>query len=174
MKLIALNCNHCGAPLEVREKTRFATCAFCNVKLQVHHEGNAVFSEVLEAVQERTEQIADDVARLKLNSELERLDRQWQQQQERLQIRGKDGRLSVPSKKGAYFGMGAVILIGAIVLAIAFSGNASPGTGIFGLFIIGVGIVGGMVAIAKADDYEQNRKRYQRQRLDVIKRFNEK
>lgn len=29
MRLISVNCNHCGAPLEVAEEVRFVTCAYC-------------------------------------------------------------------------------------------------------------------------------------------------
>ena len=35
MKLFSLNCNKCGAPLDVPGKVRFLTCQYCSAKLSV-------------------------------------------------------------------------------------------------------------------------------------------
>ena len=83
MKLLALNCNHCGAPLEVPEKANYLTCTFCQTQLSVQRSGGAAYTEALEKLDERTEQIADDVEILKLQAELDRLDREWTSGRER-------------------------------------------------------------------------------------------
>ena len=97
MELLSLACGHCGAPLEVPDGTRFVTCGYCSSKLEVHRSGGAIYTEVLEALQKRTEEIAGDVEILKLQNELERIDREWQSTRESCMIRGKDGGLSEPS-----------------------------------------------------------------------------
>ena len=74
MKVISISCNHCGAPLDVPLKTRYLTCSFCESRLEVQQSGNAYFTSVLEAVS----QIEEDVGTIKLQNELERIDREWQ------------------------------------------------------------------------------------------------
>ena len=83
MKILALTCNHCGAPLEVPAKTRFLTCTFCSSQLEVHRSGNAAYTEVLKALQEQAEQVADDVETLKLKRDLDELDRKWIEERKR-------------------------------------------------------------------------------------------
>lgn len=48
MKIIEVNCNHCGALLQVNEDTRFATCGSCKSRLAVRHSETATFTSVLE------------------------------------------------------------------------------------------------------------------------------
>ena len=72
MKLLALNCNRCGAPLEVPQKAKFITCTFCQTQLSIQRSGGAAYTEALEELGERTEQLVDDVEVLKLQGELNR------------------------------------------------------------------------------------------------------
>ncbi|MBN1516753.1 hypothetical protein JXA32_09315 [Candidatus Sumerlaeota bacterium] len=78
MKLQSMQCNNCGATLEVPESTRFLTCNYCNSKLSVHREGSASYTEVLEKIEQRTEKIDENLEIIKLQHELERLDREWE------------------------------------------------------------------------------------------------
>ena len=57
MKLLALNCNRCGAPLEVPQKAKFITCTFCQTQLSIQRSGGAAYTEALEELGERTEQL---------------------------------------------------------------------------------------------------------------------
>src|SRR5262245_7768063 len=77
MKLISLLCNQCGAPLEVLEGTRFATCRFCSTQLAIEQTESAYFSRVLEALGRQTTEFSKDLAAVKLQQELDRLDQQW-------------------------------------------------------------------------------------------------
>lgn len=54
MKVIPLNCNHCGAPLEVAAKAKFVTCGFCNTRLSIQQTGSTYSTEVLEDLKETT------------------------------------------------------------------------------------------------------------------------
>ena len=78
MKLISVCCNHCGAPLDVSEQSRFVTCSHCNSRLIVQHTGNAVYTELLESLQQRTEEIADEVELLRLQADLTQLESDWE------------------------------------------------------------------------------------------------
>ena len=38
MRTIALQCNHCGAPLQVSESARFVTCTHCGTQLTIRQQ----------------------------------------------------------------------------------------------------------------------------------------
>lgn len=78
MKVTSLACNNCGAPLEVAETTKFATCTHCGSRLSITHTGSAAYTEVLAQIGQHTEQMSDDLAAIRLHNELERLDREAQ------------------------------------------------------------------------------------------------
>src|SRR5688572_10122426 len=93
-------CNHCGATLDIGEDTRFVTCTYCDTKLAVRREKGALFTEVRKAVaklEKRAAKIEGDVDVLKLEAELARVERDWEQRREPLMSRSKDGRLSAPT-----------------------------------------------------------------------------
>ena len=105
MRLVSLNCNQCGAPLEVPEKVQFASCAYCSARLSIQRSGGAVYSQTLDEVEKRTEQIADDLETIKLQNELASLDRQWMLDRDNYRVKGRDGEYSVPSQAGSIVGM---------------------------------------------------------------------
>ena len=167
MKLLNLTCNHCGAPLEVPAKTKFLTCSYCSSRLAVQHSGNAFYTEVLEALEERTEQIAEDVEIIKVQNKLDQLDREWMAQRENHMVRGKHGEYRVPSKAGSMIGAAIAVVFGIIWMGIA----ASAGGGafaLFGLVVIGVAIAGAIYQAHKAEAYQQNKRIYQSRRQDVL------
>lgn len=77
MKLISLNCNHCGAPIQVPDDARYATCRFCESQLAVERLDGAWTTRVLLQIQEQTEVLSTDVQELKQSLAVEQLDRQW-------------------------------------------------------------------------------------------------
>ena len=123
MKVLSLTCTKCGAPLEVPRRTRYFTCSFCNSRLEIRSHGNAVYTELLESVHERTEQIADDIEILRLEAELNRLDNQWINQKDRYLIRGQHGTLRVPSHLGAV--VSAVVALVGGTLWMSFASASS-------------------------------------------------
>ena len=74
----AVHCNHCGGPLEVQDTTRFVTCSFCGCGLELFRSGNALYTEVLAAIEQRTRSIAEDVQAIRRQSAVDQLDREWQ------------------------------------------------------------------------------------------------
>ena len=48
-QVVSVNCNHCGAPLEVPQGTHFVTCQHCGARLQIHMNGGVVYTELLES-----------------------------------------------------------------------------------------------------------------------------
>ena len=49
MEAEAVDCNNCGAPLEVLESTNFATCNHCGSRLRILREASATFSQQIAA-----------------------------------------------------------------------------------------------------------------------------
>jgi hypothetical protein len=166
MKVLSLACNRCGAPLEVREKTRFATCQFCHAKLAIHQEGNAAFTEVLEQINERAGQIENRLANIELQNEVARIDREWEQEREGYYIRGKHGSRHLPSKVGS---VATTIIMGGFGLFwTAMAARTGAPMAIFGIIFIGVAIVTGLWGFAKATQYETGRRAYERRRMSAF------
>jgi hypothetical protein len=166
MELLSLTCGHCGAPLEVPQGTRYVTCGYCSSKLEVHHSGGAIYTEVLEALQKRTEALADDVEILKLQNELERIDREWQADRESCMIRGKNGAMSEPSPV-------AGTIVGIFVIAFGIfwtvmAGCMFPPMALFGLVFIGAAIYGVVNNLNKSNALIANRQRYEQRRAEVL------
>ena len=127
MKVIPLNCNHCGAPLEVAAKAKFVTCGFCNTRLSIQQTGSTYSTEVLEDLKETTEQIARDVEAIKHSTAIEQLDRQWERDRMSHMVTNKSGQHSLPTKGGAMVAGGVVVGFGVIwtVIATAMASAAS-------------------------------------------------
>ena len=166
MELLSLACGHCGAPLEVPDGTRYATCGYCSSKLEVHRSGGAIYTEVLEAIQKRTAEIAGEVEILKLQNELERIDREWQSERESCMVRGKNGSLSEPSPV-----VGTIIFIVVIGFGIFWTiaaGSMAPQMGLFGLAFIGFAIFGLFNNLRKSNEFIEKKQQYEQRRAEVL------
>src|SRR5687767_5937367 len=122
---LSVSCNHCGAPLQVPAGTRYVTCTYCGARLEVHRSGNAAYTEVLEALQQKTTQIAGDVEAIRVQNEIERLDREWMMEREGYMVRDKRGGTHVPTAASS-------VLVSVVMVAFAIfwmSGASSAGAG---------------------------------------------
>ncbi len=171
MRVISVTCDNCGAPLEIPKRTRYVTCSYCSSRLQVHHTGNAVYTEVLEAIEQATTAIAEDVETLKLQSELDRLDREWMMEKESYTVRGKDGEYNVPSAAGGIIGGAVAVVFGIFWIGMASSMGAPGFFPLFGLVVIGFAIFGAVTSVRKADMYATNKRRYEQQRRSLAEKI---
>lgn len=178
MKIISLNCNHCGAPLEVPAKARFVTCGFCEAKLTVEHTGNSYSTAVLEELQQTTRQIARDVAEMKSSTALEKLDAQWERSRKQHLVTGKHGQQSLPTKNGAVIG-GVMIAGFGLFWTIMATGISGAGArmgapGVFGIFplfgilFIGFGVFNAFRIYSAAAAYERDQHKYRDERRRII------
>jgi len=180
MKTINLTCNHCGAPLEVAEETKFVTCRFCSSRLAVEHSESAFYTRVLEALENQTSAVSGDLETIKIQNEIERLDREWQMQREQLCLRTKTGRLREPTVAGTIVGSVFFALFGIVwlVMVNAASSKYLPGDAgpkpVLGLFsLVGFGIIvlsviGAIRGIPRAREYEQSREHYESRRRRLV------
>ena len=173
MSTIALRCNECGSPLKVPASTRFVTCSHCDASLQIKHEGGAAFTEVAESIgriEKNTRQVRDDMQVIKLQNELERIDREWSMRQESFKIRGKHGHATLPTKNtamGARIGSVVAVLFGVFWIVQAVQMGAPMFFPLFGVFFIGFAIFVTTKASQKANEYERARARYDAERRAV-------
>lgn len=73
-----VNCDNCGAPLQIESGTRFVTCSHCQSSLRVEHTTDgATFTRKLEELKARVEKQEEGVEVLRLRKELERLNNAW-------------------------------------------------------------------------------------------------
>jgi len=174
MKTINLTCNHCGAPLEVAEGTNFVTCRFCSSRLAVEHSESAFYTRVVEAIEQQTNALSQDLETIKLQNEIERLDREWQMDREQLCHRTKSGRLVEPTATEAgclalsqiAFGLA---WFGLFAFAAAALDHAIPGLfSIIGLVIAIFGIVVFSKGIGKAHYFESRRSAYDSRRTRLV------
>lgn len=155
MKIISLNCNHCGAPLDVPAKAKFVTCGFCSCRLQVRHTGNTYSTAAIEQLVEQTNRIQDDVNDLKRRAAIADLDERWRNQKSGLLVRNKQGRESVPT------------VIGTVIPGIMCVGFTLFFTAVFGplAFLVGLFCCAQIaMQIRKASTYSRAKQRYERQR----------
>ncbi len=129
MKLTPVSCQNCGASLEVPDHARFVTCQFCRTQLSVQHTGSAVFTELLGNIADKTNEMAGDLKAIRLQNEIEKLDREWALERAAHMIRQKDGSLQKPGGIGIIFGG-----IFALGFGIFWTVTALAHTGSFGLF----------------------------------------
>jgi len=169
VKLLSLNCNHCGAPLEAPKSAKYLTCQYCNARLQVQHTGSAVYTEVIESIDERTRQIAEDVRAIRASEELEQLDREWAMQRANYMVSGKDGEMSVPGKGGAIMAGVVAVVGGGIWTAFAAFMGAPIFFPLFGLLFIAMGLFTAGGIWMKATRFESGQRDYQYQRRQLMR-----
>jgi hypothetical protein len=135
MKLITLSCNQCGGPLDVPEDAHFATCRFCTAQLAIEHSPTATFTRVLEALSRQTTDTARGLEVVKLQQELEQLDRAWEKSH-------PDAERFVKTDRGTA-ALGVVFLIAAAFLWIWLSWQFLASRNVeFSALLIAGGLIG--------------------------------
>jgi len=167
--VLSVRCNHCGAPLEVSAGARFLTCSYCNSQLEVHRSGGAVYTEVIEQIDQRTQRIERDVAEIKRQNSVEQLDREWEIRRQELLVRNKNGSTDVPTAAGGMVGGAIAIVAGLGWMAFTASMGAPAFFPLFGLLFIGAGIVAAVTQMSKADQYTRAESDYRVRREAILR-----
>jgi hypothetical protein len=163
------NCNLCGASLEINPKTNFATCSKCGTKLAIVRTPTSIFTEVVDA--ESVGKLAGQLNELALQTELNRIDLEWQREREKYMIPTQYGKV-IPGKNDGiiYF---LFLLIGGIVFIIAAATlNPASVSGImFGTFLIITGIAVSVSSNSIFVNYKRAESEYLRRREAVIVKY---
>ena len=169
MNLISVSCNHCGAPLEFPDSSKFITCKYCKSNLKIQHSGGAIYSEVLEEIRE----VSNDVETIKWQNELERVDREWALKRQQFLVTNKNGHSSEPGSSGASGIIGGVL---AIIFCIFFmTGSSSMGApALFSLFpiVMIIIIIFGMIKGSSNNDaYQRAKSEFEQERNNILKKI---
>ncbi len=167
METLSVRCNHCGAPLEVAEQTRFVTCQFCQSSLEVKRTGNSIFTEEVAKIAENTGRMAGSLAVIELQNEIEKLDREWGIEQANSMVPGRTG--SRPPGN-PYFGLAFTVFFAVVCFGMASFAGSFGAPGIFQLVPIGMGVfalIGGIMGVAKGQDRTAALGNYQQRRADL-------
>jgi hypothetical protein len=171
MKVTKVCCQGCGADLQVDESIRFVTCNYCNARLEVVHDTTVTHTRQLDKIERTTEQLAGNLKIIELQNDLERLDREWDNQRNGLLVRGKDGHISEPSSVGTIIAGIIGILFGIFWMGLTSSLNAPVFFPFFGLVFIGVAIFGMINGTTKANAYQDGLRAYEVKRQRLVARL---
>jgi DNA-directed RNA polymerase subunit RPC12/RpoP len=167
MRVESVSCNNCGAPLEVGVGTNYVTCGHCGSRLAVKRTGSSAYTELLEEIDQKTDTMARHLAELRHHAELERIDREWEQERQGFLTADKHGNKHEPTTEGAL--LGGVVLIGfGLFFAITSGSMGAP----FFFPLVGLGFAGYGVYLlvtgpAKAREFLRAREAYHRRRAEV-------
>jgi len=162
MKVTKVCCQGCGADLQVDESVRYVTCNFCNSRLEIVHDPTVTHSRLLEKIERTTDQMIGNLKVIKLQNDLERLDREWEQQRENLLIRDKNGSLLEPSEIGTFITSLVFVLMGCVMFI--FLRGISPQFTFLGLLPILLGSLSFIFGMAKAKRFNRLKQHYRSQR----------
>lgn len=169
MEMLSVRCNHCGAPLEVGEETRFVTCQFCHSPLEVKRTDSSVFTEEVAKIARNTEQMAGSLGVIELQNDIERLDREWMASNP--VTFDKNGRpMGEPGSGAAAFQMGFAIFFAVVCFGMA-AAMSNFGGGMMAVVPVGMGIfavVAGIMGIGRAGQYQSRKDAYLQQRAAML------
>jgi predicted phage tail protein len=182
MKLESLQCNNCGADIEVSAQTRFATCAHCGSKLAVVRTASAAYTELADKMSELSDRMRDHIQRTDRRGALEDLQREWEREREKYMVSSKHGVRHIPTRTESAIAGTVVTIFGAFwtLMALGITGGmrAVGGPGVFGLvgclfpafgvLFIGLGIYQSFSAYDKAGRYERAEAEYQKRRQALL------
>ena len=144
------------------------TCTYCDTQLKIVSSDGAAYTEALERLEDKAEQIESRLVNLEEQGELERLDREWSMERESLLITNKRGRTYAPSK---LMGIGQAVIVtafGIFWIIMAASIGAPSFMLLFGVVFIGVGIFGSVRVSAMAGKMQRRQREYEQQRRRIL------
>jgi uncharacterized membrane protein len=183
MSFETLNCNECGALIQVPTVARYVTCNRCGAHLAVQRTGISTYTEAAPLPARQSDahdpawrEMSGRLEQLEYQNELARIDREWDMEREQYMITSRYGRRYVPSAAAAVV-MGVVIVgFGVFWTAMAFGMASNFGGDGFAMFfplfwvvfiVAGIGV--SIYQFTKAQRYQAAYNDYQRRR-DVARR----
>ncbi|HET6573820.1 MAG TPA: hypothetical protein VFG68_09480 [Fimbriiglobus sp.] len=164
MPVESVSCNNCGAPLEVGPWTNYVTCGHCGSRLVVKRTGSSLYTEILEEIDRKTDAMARQLAELRYNAELERIDREWEHERQGFLSTDKHGNKHEPNTFVAIF-FGVVLIGFGLFFAVTAGSIGAPFfVPLFGLAFSGFGVYILVTGPAKAREFQLAREAYHRRR----------
>lgn len=166
MSVKKLCCQGCGADLEVDESIRFVSCNYCGARLEIVRDASTTHSKLLDQIERRTGEMAGDLKVIRLQNDLEQLDREWSAERAKYLVINKRGEVSEPSPVGAMIGGLIAVVFGIFWTVVSSSMGAPEIFPVFGVVFIVVVVIGIISSVNKssllksgASDYQSRRNR---------------
>ncbi len=156
MRIQVIDCERCGAPLDVPKKRRYVTCSFCQTQLRVYREPSLAYTRALQAVSRRLDNIQHE-------NELERIEREWDMEQAEHpeEIRTGEQTKQTELTNTAAFS-------GALILMIGIAVFEDPLAAVFSPFVIWW-IVVSVRGYSQVATYERAKAAYEENRQALIR-----
>ena len=172
MELISVRCNHCGAPLQIPGDARFVTCGYCKSELTVQRTEGAITTQVLEAISQKTDRMADDLGVIRIQGQIEILEREWQMKRETMLIRNRRGQLVEPRDMSVLAGCAIAFFAAPLVMALgvgALFHNRNSGAVIVFLVLAAVAIH--LIRMNRSSLYKVALAEYERRRAELMRQL---
>ena len=171
METLSVRCNHCGAPLQVAENTRFVTCQFCQSSLEVKRTDSSIFTEEVAKIAENTGRMAESLEVITVQNEIEKLDREWGFEQTNHMVQTRHG----PTPPGnPIFGLAFTIFFAVGCFGMASFSGSFGAPGIFQMVPTGMGVfalVAGVMGMVKGQARDEAQSRYQQRRIELTRQL---
>lgn len=168
MHLETITCNNCGAPLEVPDTANYVKCSHCHSQLVIRRTATAVFTEQLQQISRKQDQLSEQMTELIRQNQLAALERRWDRDKEQFMVTDKRGNRSEPNAAVALV-MGGIVAAFGVFWTVTAASMGAPGFfPLFGLMFVAVAVWGMTVGYRKAGEYQSARRRYETRRRDLL------
>ena len=161
MRLLAVTCGRCGAPLDVPAGATSIPCEYCRTPLHIERRDGVPTSSVADHASPPPPGTPSAEPR---SPELDRLDQEWMITRQQFMIRGRRGELSVPSGIGSVAGAGMATLLGLFLITRSDDTTFRMLAAVF----VAVAIVTGAISFLRARRYENAKDEYRTRRRAAL------
>jgi len=170
MKITRTCCQGCGADLRIDESIRFATCNYCGANLEIIHDETTTHSKLLEEIGRKTDKISRKVEILELESDIDQIDRAWEQYREKVSTRDEQGRLIDPENGSIIAGCLLGFFFGVVFVVWSFA-ESNPLIALPGLFAFVASTFLMKRARGQAEAYRIQRFKYQTAKKSLLQKL---
>ena len=167
MRFIDSRCIKCGANLRVTPDADYVCCQYCNSELQVVRDGSVLTTRVLESMEEMKDDLGHKLEILRVQNEIERLDREWTLRRNDFMVHGKNGS-RIPSSAGSLISGLVAAIVGIIWMVFANSIGAPGPFMLFGVVFIVVALVAAVSGMDKGSRHKSADAQYQERRRSLL------
>ena len=162
MDTVPLNCNGCGAALEVGPGANYATCGHCGARLAVRRTASATYTEVLDRIGRATDAMAGHLATIARETAVERIDREWDE--ERAKLGGSE-----PRTRAGAIGMALFMAAFGVWWTVSALSDGAPAIMVvFGLVFVGFALAFAFAGGGGSGAYREAEARYRRRRAEAL------
>lgn len=178
MQIEKISCNSCGAPLDVPSAANYVTCNHCSTQLSVRRTSNVTYTEQLNRLTEKTDELSDRLEDLTTQNAVAALDREWEFERKKHMVSTKHGE-QIPTEAGSFGGGVVIAIFGTLWTVIAFfMTQSAPDVGpftivkvvfpLFGVAFVVFGVMSSMASYDKAGKFRTAEARYKKKRNELL------